>query len=221
VRAPLHALGGNKVAKPELVSHLKFGRLARALGSRFAAMGVLELLWHHCYDLASDEVGTAEDIAWLVDWPPIDAARLAVALVDAGFLDDADGTYRVHDLWAHAPQYARRRRLAKKATSVVSTTVPVPSTERTAAVAALPCAQAVDTVENQEPNVRVLLRLCHELREQAIDSITDFKDALMTCAIAHHVPFDAESIRKTLALHEFSRRPVFIRRVFPQCRTGG
>ena len=202
------------MAKPELVSHLKFGRLARALGSRFAAMGVLELLWHHCYDLATDEVGTAEDIAWLVDWPEADAARLTTALVDAGFIDEyADGVYRVHDLWHHAPDYAKHR-ARRKATWALGTTVPVPSTERTAAVAALPCAQPVEAVENPAPNVRVLLRLCHELRGEAIESITDFKDALMTCASAHHVPYDAESIRKTLALHEFSRRPVFIRRAF-------
>jgi len=107
------------VAKPELLAHVKFGRLQRALGlRRFEALGILEALFHHCYACSSAAVGSADDIAWIVDWPIGDAPRLAAGLEAAGFLDadpkHADA-FTVHDLWRHAPYYAKQRDARQRA----------------------------------------------------------------------------------------------------------
>ena len=98
------------MALPGLTQHRKFGRLARALGSRVIAMGVLQLLWDHCYETVDADVGDVTDLAYVVDWTG-EAADLAAALVDAGFVDEsAPGRYYVHDLWDHAPEYVHKRR---------------------------------------------------------------------------------------------------------------
>jgi hypothetical protein len=107
------------MAKPELLQHVKFGRLQRALACRrFEALGILEALFHHCYACSSAAVGSADDIAWIVDWPIADAPRLAAGLEAAGFLDadpkHADA-YVVHDLWRHAPYYAKQRDARQRA----------------------------------------------------------------------------------------------------------
>ena len=98
------------MAKPELLGHVKFGRLQRTLGlRRYEAIGILETLWHHCWSCCDADVGTADDVAWIVDWPAEDAARLAEGLRAAGFTDAAGDQFIVHDLWQHAPSYAKLR----------------------------------------------------------------------------------------------------------------
>ena len=109
------------MARPGLTTHRKFRRLARALGSPLIARGALELLWESCYECGNDYVGTAGDLEALVGWDGT-PGTLAQALVDAGapeghgFIEpvqaDASGctTYKVHDLWHHAPDYVAKRR---------------------------------------------------------------------------------------------------------------
>jgi hypothetical protein len=106
------------VARPTLATHRKFRRLARALGSHLVARGALEILWDFCYEAGTDYVGTAEDVEALIGWTG-DAGQLTAALVNAGspegrgFIEAVTGeaaTYRVHDLWHHAPDYVAKRR---------------------------------------------------------------------------------------------------------------
>lgn len=109
------------MARPTLMTHRKFSRLARVLGSRLIARGALEILWDFCYEAGTDYVGTAEDIESLVGWSG-QPGEFAAALVSAGApegygfiepIDSATGdaaTYRVHDLWHHAPDYVAKRR---------------------------------------------------------------------------------------------------------------
>lgn len=106
------------MARPTLKTHRKFLRLERALGSAIVARGVLELLWDACYESGEDYVGTSADIEHLVGWTG-EPGALARALVEAGapeghgFLEPtAEGasTFRVHDLWHHAPDYVSNRR---------------------------------------------------------------------------------------------------------------
>jgi hypothetical protein len=110
------------MARPGLTGHRKFRRLARILGSSIVARGALELLWESCYESGDDYVGAADDIETLVGWTG-ERGLLTRALVEAGapegagFLDlasvtvdSAAPTYRVHDLWHHAPDYVRKRR---------------------------------------------------------------------------------------------------------------
>lgn len=107
------------VARPTLTTHRKFARLARNLGSRITARGVLEIVWDACYESGDDYLGTAADIDQLVGWTG-EPGTLALALVSCG-LPEGHGfieprasegqevTYRVHDLWHHAPDYVRKR----------------------------------------------------------------------------------------------------------------
>lgn len=110
------------MARPGLTGHRKFRRLARLLGSVLLARGALELLWESCYESGDDYVGTSEDIETLVGWTG-EHGMLTRALVEAGapegqgFIEPAsepgDGgsiSYRVHDLWHHAPDYVAKRR---------------------------------------------------------------------------------------------------------------
>lgn len=100
------------------MTHRKFRRLKASLGSAIVARGVLELLWDPCYESGDDYLGTADDIEDLVGWAG-ERGALTKALVDAGapegfgFIEPvAEGatTYRVHDLWHHAPDYVSNRR---------------------------------------------------------------------------------------------------------------
>jgi hypothetical protein len=125
------------MGRPGLATHRKFRRLARALGSPLLARGALELLWDSCYEAGDDYVGTADDIEHAIGWTG-ERGMLTRALVEAGepegdgFLervpatgpssragksgivtgvtDVTDVTYRVHDLWHHAPDYVSDRR---------------------------------------------------------------------------------------------------------------
>lgn len=109
------------MARPGLTGHRKFRRLERTLGSRIVARGVLELLWETCYESGNEYVGTAEDIESLVGWAG-EPGKLADALLRAGapegfgFIEPVDSgqggsmpTFKVHDLWHHAPDYVAKR----------------------------------------------------------------------------------------------------------------
>lgn len=106
------------MARPTLTTHRKFRRLTASLGSAIVARGVLELMWDACYESGDEYVGTAADIENLVGWAG-DSGVLAKALLEAGapeghgFIEpvgEGASTYRVHDLWHHAPEYVAKRR---------------------------------------------------------------------------------------------------------------
>lgn len=193
------------MAKPELLTHVKFGRFIRALQlRRYEALGLLEALWQHCWSVSSDEVGTAGDVAWIVDWPEARADQLAAALVTSGFLDphpDHDDEFRVHDLWRHAPTYARRRltrELSGEKDKLGSqTSDPIRSEPRKSSAAG--AALSTDFPQAELPNVRVLSRLCHELTPGAHETWSDVADALKHQAARHRVAYDGRSVTSAIS----------------------
>lgn len=117
------------MGRPGLSLDKKFRRLAHDLDDfqagfgRVLARGSLELLWDTAYESCTDELGDAFDVEAAAEWRGT-GGRLVKALLDAGgpgnagFIEEggspfwpegATGTYRVHDLWDHAPEYARKR----------------------------------------------------------------------------------------------------------------
>jgi hypothetical protein len=107
------------MARPTLMTHRKFGRFARAMGSPALARGILEMLWDGCYESGEDYLGTAADIDQRIGWTG-EAGLVARELVACGqpeghgFIEAIPNgsatTYRVHDLWHHAPDYVQKRR---------------------------------------------------------------------------------------------------------------
>lgn len=102
------------------MTHRKFHRFARSVGSVAVARGILELLWDGCYESGDDYLGTAADIDQRIGWSG-EPGTVALALVACGlpeghgFIEPAQMenggpvTYRVHDLWHHAPDYVQKR----------------------------------------------------------------------------------------------------------------
>jgi hypothetical protein len=111
------------MARVGLSSNRKFLRLARALGNKALARGVLEVLWEPCFECGDPYIGTATDIEAVCDWQGKPGA-LTQALLDAGapkgagFIEPYEGTvrdssephYQIHDFFHHCPEYARTRR---------------------------------------------------------------------------------------------------------------
>lgn len=98
------------MARPGLTRHRKFLRLAHLLGSRAAALGTLELVWEVGYEAGDSLIGDTISVESAADWRG-PHGQLAGWLVECGFLDrDPDGSHRIHDFWAHAPAYVRKRR---------------------------------------------------------------------------------------------------------------
>lgn len=99
---------GRKMARPGLMRHRKFARLARLLGSEALGRGHLEILWDVGYENGDDLLGDAADVEHLARWSG-ESGLLAHALEESGFLDKAEDGYRIHDLYDHAPKYVQRR----------------------------------------------------------------------------------------------------------------
>ena len=105
------------MARPSLSKHRKFLRLVAMLKApRSHARGYLELIWESAYERGEPHLGDAIDVELAADWPG-EKGELARALVDCGgdglpgFLVEEDGAFRVHDLFDHAPDYVRKRRI--------------------------------------------------------------------------------------------------------------
>lgn len=96
------------MARPGLLTHRKFVRLARLLKSDALAVGHLEIIWQACYESGDPVLGNSDDVEYLARWKG-DAGMLTSALVESGFLDDEEGRFSVHDLFDHAPDYVQRR----------------------------------------------------------------------------------------------------------------
>jgi hypothetical protein len=74
------------VARPGLLQHRKFVRLARLLGSDALALGHLEIIWQAAYQSGDPGLGTVADLEYMARWNG-DAGALANALLLAGFID--------------------------------------------------------------------------------------------------------------------------------------
>lgn len=107
------------MGRPGLTKHRKFIRLERILGSHVLARGSLETLWDACYENGDEFLGEALDVEGLARWEG-ESGKLAKALLSAGFIEevvDHPGTFQVHDLWHHAPDYVagrKSREMARK-----------------------------------------------------------------------------------------------------------
>jgi hypothetical protein len=99
------------------MKHPKFARLVHMLALPPAHVrGHLELLWDVAYESGSDLLGDSVDVEIAAGWIG-EPGKLAEALLKCGgisrhgFVDvDESGTYRVHDLFDHAPGYVKKRR---------------------------------------------------------------------------------------------------------------
>jgi len=109
------------MARITLSTHWKFARLARTLGSKVLARGVLETLWEPCWMAGDAYCGTSEDIEALCEWKgergALTAALLMAGAKGAGFIEPYQGKvngrephYQVHDFLHHCPEYVRKRR---------------------------------------------------------------------------------------------------------------
>lgn len=109
------------MARPNLLGHRKFRRLVAALGLPVPhVLGHLELVWFAAYEDGEPEIGDAVDVELAAQWGG-DPGAFAAAMVSCGgksgdgFLEEEDGIYRVHDLYDHAPEYVRKRRMRELA----------------------------------------------------------------------------------------------------------
>lgn len=98
------------MAKPDLRDNRKFLKLRRLLGEPTPhVIGYLECLWNRGYQTGNPLIGDGLDVEAAAEYPgePEKFARAAHA---AGFLDtDLAGNYTIHDLFEHAPKYAKQR----------------------------------------------------------------------------------------------------------------
>jgi hypothetical protein len=117
------------MGRPGLQLHRKMRRLARELDAiapghgTLLARGALELLWDGCYECGDAYLGEPADVEARADWGG-QTGILCTALVNAGgkgcpgfieeggsswWPDGEPGTFRIHDLFDHAPDYVKRR----------------------------------------------------------------------------------------------------------------
>jgi hypothetical protein len=105
------------MARTELRNNPKFKRLVRALGLPIAhTVGLLELMWHSCYESGNEVIGDADDVELAAEWTG-EPGKLFKSLLDpgagrgAGFIEAVPNTplYRVHDLRDHAPNYVQKK----------------------------------------------------------------------------------------------------------------
>ncbi len=98
------------MAKPELRDHRKFLKLKRLLGAPTPhVIGYLECLWLRGYQTGSPVIGDDMDVESAAEFPG-EIGTFTKAALDAGFIDcDEAGVYTIHDLFEHAPSYAKKR----------------------------------------------------------------------------------------------------------------
>lgn len=131
------------MARPGLSLDRKFLRLARVLDDvqpgfgDILARGALELLWDSAYEATDDYLGDSDDVEALAHWRGKHGTlthALAIAGGDgkAGFIEEGGsaewpdgkpGTYRVHDLWENAPDFAHKRLARELAREQKGTTI--------------------------------------------------------------------------------------------------
>lgn len=98
------------MARPSLFTHRKLRTLTRLIGCKARAIGSLELIWHAGYQDGDSRLGNSDDVESAAEWRGT-KGKLTLSLCAAGFIDDlGDGTYAIHELLDHAPDYVRKRR---------------------------------------------------------------------------------------------------------------
>lgn len=104
------------MAKPDLFNHRKFKRLAQMLHPMpfIYVRAHLEAMWDVGYKDGNPLLGSKEDVESSAEWQLtgrktgewFDAVRLT------GFIDELAGnTFQIHDLFEHAPEYVKKRKL--------------------------------------------------------------------------------------------------------------
>lgn len=97
------------MARPGLMIHPKFRRGVYLLRCSPALLrGSLECIWDVAYENGDPLIGDAVDVELAAHWQG-EPGRLCEVLVEAGFLDQTENGYEVHDLYDHAPDYVQRR----------------------------------------------------------------------------------------------------------------
>jgi len=96
-----------------LLTHRKTLRLSRLLSlDRFAVVGRLMALWSWALDNAQEGTiahGDSDILADVMGWEG-DPAHLCTALTAAGFLDESESGYCIHDWWDYAGRLIERRK---------------------------------------------------------------------------------------------------------------
>ncbi len=102
------------MAKPELRDHRKFTRLRRLLGEPTPhVIGYLECMWMRGYQTGNPVLGDGLDVEAAAEFPGVPGTFLA-ATIEAGFIDEnEDGTYSIHNLYSHAPEYVQKRMIRR------------------------------------------------------------------------------------------------------------
>ncbi len=106
----VRCLRGQVMARPTLRLHPKFRRLMYLLSlPEPYALGLLECLWEVAYASGDERIGDEVDVELASCWPG-DKGAFCKAMIDCKFLDKLpDGSFAVHDLWDHAPDYVKAR----------------------------------------------------------------------------------------------------------------
>lgn len=105
--------------KHDAPRHPKMHRFMRlAALSRAEAVGYMELFWLWAGDYALDGRLTAhlEEIPLALEWPA-DKPAFIRTLVEAGFIDERDGEYVIHDWLDHRPAYLSKREKRRTASA--------------------------------------------------------------------------------------------------------
>lgn len=110
------------MARPGLLNHPKFARLACLVGGRALALGSLELIWSAAYESGDDRITRADELEALADWKGA-PGFLFEALLQTRFIEpDRDG-WVIHDFWVHAPKYVRTRAEREAKRNLVGQTI--------------------------------------------------------------------------------------------------
>jgi hypothetical protein len=95
--------------KADLPDHRKFLRLVRLVNEPAPhVLGYLLFMWRRAYQMGSPFLGDELDVEAAAVYTG-EPGKFTRAAASAGFLDLTDGGYIVHDLYAHAPEWAKKR----------------------------------------------------------------------------------------------------------------
>lgn len=96
--------------KADLLDHRKFLRLQRLLAEPIPhVLGYLMLMWKRGYQTGTPILGDELDVEAAAGFMG-EPSKFANAALAAGFLDrEPSGELSIHDLYDHAPEYARKR----------------------------------------------------------------------------------------------------------------
>lgn len=117
--------------KAELFDHRKFIRLKRLLNAPTPhVVGYLECLWRRGYQTGSDVMGDAMDVEAAAEYPG-EPGTFCRSALDVGFIEErTPGVYAIHDLYEHAPKYAKLRMHRKGTAPKVWKSVSEPKPEK-------------------------------------------------------------------------------------------